>query len=102
MGEWRRLHRGRSRWRLGREGQPTAGKGRGAASGLERGGKKKLALYHVGNPNPNKGLGDVLIDRVSWACPITQGEKVNKRGKPQTLTIISKWKTTLQFNMLFT
>jgi hypothetical protein len=62
MGEWRRLHRGRSRWRLGREGQPTAGKGRGAASGLERGGKKKLALYHVGNPNPNKGLGDVLID----------------------------------------
>jgi hypothetical protein len=24
--------------------------------------KKELALYHEGNPNPNKGLGDVLID----------------------------------------
>jgi hypothetical protein len=26
------------------------------------GGERNLALYHVGNPNPVSGMGDVLID----------------------------------------
>jgi hypothetical protein len=38
----------------------------------------------VGNPNPNNGLGDVLIDCVRWAKPITgvryRAEMVNTRG----------------------
>jgi hypothetical protein len=51
--------------RLGREGQPTTGDGRVVAGGLERRegeGRKKLALYHVGNSNPKKGLIHVLIE----------------------------------------
>jgi hypothetical protein len=38
-----------------------------AARGEVRGeeiGKENLALYHVGNPNPNLVLGIVLIDQV--------------------------------------
>jgi hypothetical protein len=60
---------GRARPRRG--GRRLTGEGRGgegAADGWEGwrlGGerKEKLALYHIGNPNPRIGLGSVLIDQ---------------------------------------
>jgi hypothetical protein len=66
------------------EGEPTAaGVADGwlvvvPAPGMEREGRERrkirnLALYHVGNPNPNSGLVFVLIDQVRRAWPITQG-----------------------------
>jgi hypothetical protein len=68
----------------GGEGEPTAaGVADGwlvvvPAPGMEREGRERrkirnLALYHVGNPNPNSGLVFVLIDQVRRAWPITQG-----------------------------
>ena len=33
----------------------------------------KTQLFLLWDPNPNSGLGVVLIDQVSWAWPITQG-----------------------------
>jgi hypothetical protein len=58
--------------------QQTGGRRLGGGEGEE--GKKTLALYHVGNPNPNEGLGDVLIDCVKGPGPLS-GEMVNTRGR---------------------
>jgi hypothetical protein len=66
------------------EGEPTAAGVAGgwlvvvSAPGMEREGRERrkirnLALYHVGNPNPNSGSVFVLIDQVRRAWPITQG-----------------------------
>jgi hypothetical protein len=57
----------------GVEGEPDRTQG-------ERSGKRNLALYHMGNPNPNSGLGDVLMDQGYWAWPITQGCDGNYKG----------------------
>jgi hypothetical protein len=44
-------------------GRQQGRSGWGGGRGGRRGGRKEnLALYHVGNLNPNEGLGDVLID----------------------------------------
>jgi hypothetical protein len=44
-------------------GRQQGRSGWGRRLGGRRGGRKEnLALYHVGNLNPNEGLGDVLID----------------------------------------
>jgi hypothetical protein len=59
------------------QGKGVSRQGRGlwlVGLGREGSGQKtNLALYHVGNPNPNTWLGVVLIDSDSWAWPITQG-----------------------------
>jgi hypothetical protein len=44
-----------------RSGRPTSGGEEAAAGGWE-GEERYLDIYHIGKPNPNKGLGDVLID----------------------------------------
>jgi hypothetical protein len=41
--------------------RPTSGGEEAAAGGWE-GEERYLDIYHIGKPNPNKGLSDVLID----------------------------------------
>jgi hypothetical protein len=51
------------RARPGRGGWRPADEGRGAG-GCEGRGRKKMALYHIENPNPKIGLDGVLIDHI--------------------------------------
>jgi hypothetical protein len=78
---------GRGRW-WGRGPPPVA---RGGQRRLEGGRKKKmsnLALYHVRNPNPRIGCGDVLIDLELGQTHYRGGERVITQGEPLTLTSI--------------
>jgi hypothetical protein len=47
-----------------------------------------LALYHVRNPNPRIGCGDVLIDLELGQTHYRGGERVITQGEPLTLTSI--------------
>jgi hypothetical protein len=79
-GRWGRAAWARTPWREGLRGR-RAGEGEEAAMARREGGQWQLwsleekncdlALYHVGNPHPIKGLGVVLLDCIRWSWPIT-------------------------------